>query len=336
MSKRGKEYERVVAAIAQAFDQRAKVETGKWVTGPDGRRELDVLISSWSEDPNLRILIECKDFNPRTTGPVGIGYVDALDSKRNDVGASNAFLCCNAGFTREAVRKAIRVGIGLIAVMKKGDSRLRHRLIDEAFYRKVRITGSTMHFDPTEGLLPDLPPLGLLFEGSPVANWVHHRAALIVAHNPVVAGTLQQSISFAKPLLFTWECGQATFTKIGISFTIEGSWYSHETEIDSDAGIYNWTRRRVLLAPVNNSLIYKNVDFDKGTPILTEPDSSMFRRALQRGETHLELLIIDGMHSSSPLPGIDAHVVPEDRDVVIPGIHGAESPFAHAAASSDA
>src|SRR5438034_9491867 len=142
MSKRGKEYERVVALITQAFDRSAKVEIGKWVTGPDGRRELDVLISSASEGQHLRLLIECKDFNPRTTGPVGIGYVDALDSKRHDVGATTAILCCNAGFTREAVRKATRVSIGLIAVIKKGDSRLRHRVVDEVFYRKVRITES--------------------------------------------------------------------------------------------------------------------------------------------------------------------------------------------------
>ena len=336
MSKRGKEYERVVATITQAFDPSARVETGKWVIGPDGRRELDVLISNSLEGHDFRLLIECKDFNPRTTGPVGIGYVDALDSKRHDVGATSAILCCNAGFTREAIRKATRVGIGLIAVMKTGDSRLRHRVVDEVFFRKVRITGSRVHFDPAEGQLPELAPLGLLFEGSPVANWVHHRAALIVAHNPVVGDTFQQSISFSKPLLFTWDGGHAIFTKIGISFTIEGSWYSYVTEIDSAIGIYNWARRRVMLAPVENKLIYKDIDFDKGTPIPAEPDSSMFRRALQRGEAHMELVIIDGMHASSPLPGIDSHVVPEDMDIVIPDLHGAESPFARKSTSGDA
>jgi hypothetical protein len=136
--KQGREYETVVAETAQAFDLNATVSRGKWVVGPDGRRELDVLIEGTAEGRPTKGIIECKDFNPKTTGPVGINYVDALDSKRHDIGAHFSILCSNAGFTSDAIRKAKRVGIGLISLMRKGDSRVRFAVVEEIYTRKVK------------------------------------------------------------------------------------------------------------------------------------------------------------------------------------------------------
>src|SRR5580765_3835188 len=99
------------------MDLGASIRHGVWLVGPDGRRELDVFITV--EGQKRHVVVECKDFNPNTTGPVGIGYVDALESKRWDLGVDASFLCSNAGFTTDAVSKAKRVGIGLIAVMRK-------------------------------------------------------------------------------------------------------------------------------------------------------------------------------------------------------------------------
>lgn len=108
-----------MAEVARAFDPNANVTQGQWVIGPDGRRELDVLIEGTADGRQTKGLIECKDFNPGTTGPVGIAYVDALESKRRDIGADVSLICSNAGFTVDALRKAKRVGIGLISLMKR-------------------------------------------------------------------------------------------------------------------------------------------------------------------------------------------------------------------------
>jgi len=51
------------------------------------------------------VVIECKDWNR----PIGIAFIDALDSKRRDLGASIAMICSNSGFTSDALRKAARV-----------------------------------------------------------------------------------------------------------------------------------------------------------------------------------------------------------------------------------
>lgn len=66
---------------------------GEWVVGPDGRRELDVLIEGTVDGVPKKVLVECKDFNPKTTGPVGIGFVDALESEHRDLGVDASFIC---------------------------------------------------------------------------------------------------------------------------------------------------------------------------------------------------------------------------------------------------
>jgi hypothetical protein len=123
--KRGTLYEHVVAKVLKSMDPGASVERGVWVEGPDGRRELDVFISGMTDGRHRRVLVECKDFDPKTSGPIGIAYVDALESKRRDLDVDVSLICSNAGFTADAASKARRVGIGLMAVMKKGDRRIR-------------------------------------------------------------------------------------------------------------------------------------------------------------------------------------------------------------------
>lgn len=74
--------------------------------GPDGRRDLDVAIRPNGGGSALLAVIECKDWNR----PIGIGFIDALNSKRRDIGAPVAMICSNSGFTADALRKAARVG----------------------------------------------------------------------------------------------------------------------------------------------------------------------------------------------------------------------------------
>jgi hypothetical protein len=71
-----------VCDVVRGFNPQAHVTPGVWVTGPDGRRELDVHVVEAVGGRTYHGVIECKDFNPATTGPVGIGYVDALESKQ--------------------------------------------------------------------------------------------------------------------------------------------------------------------------------------------------------------------------------------------------------------
>lgn len=99
--------------MAKQFDPSAEVKVGEWVKGPDGLREVDVLITGTVDGVTRQILI------------------DAADSKRRDLAADVTLICSNAGFSKDAMRKAGRVGIGLIGVMREPDPRIRYKVFDE-------------------------------------------------------------------------------------------------------------------------------------------------------------------------------------------------------------
>lgn len=110
MAKKGSPYEKFVASVIEAMDQTVHVEHSKWVEGPDGKRDMDVHVIGSVNGKDFSILIECKDYDLSTTGKVGIEYVDAIDSKRQDLKIDLAMICSNSGFTEGALRKAKRLG----------------------------------------------------------------------------------------------------------------------------------------------------------------------------------------------------------------------------------
>ena len=140
----GTAYQQLVASVVKAFDPGAIVSEGVWIDGPDGSRDMDVSVKGFLDGKPYSGVIECKDFTLKTSGRVGIGYVDALDSKRHDIGVDFAVICSNSGFSEDAMKKARRTGIGLSSVLAQGDSRVKvviEQLID---FRKVSVGTITL------------------------------------------------------------------------------------------------------------------------------------------------------------------------------------------------
>jgi hypothetical protein len=318
MAKQGKPYERVVAAILQAFDPRPTVSQGKWVVGPDGRRELDVLIVGTVDGKFVKGLVECKDFNPRTTGPVGIGFIDALDSKRRDLQADLVLLCSNAGFTADAVRKAKRVGIGVAGVLKKGDPRIRFAVIDDVYARKVQLQRMSFTLGGSENIpIRGIPSKEILWNGVPVENWILHRVMLLIGANPIVSGSYHGAHKFLQPLTFSWANGSLVATSLDFSFFITGGWFSHRVEIDSTVGIYDWVRRRVRVPPAAGKLEFRGINFDAGTPVDSPPDREFIRERLLDGEVDMKFLALEKFPRHEPVPALNEHVDPSDLALTI-------------------
>jgi hypothetical protein len=251
MSKRGRQYQLVTAAVLQVFEPRATVTESKWVVGPDGRRDQDVLVTGTVDGRPTKVIVECKDLNPKTTGPVGIGWVDALDSKRKDLGTQFALICSNAGFTAGALRKAKRVGIGLVSVMRKGDNRVHFAVIEEVYTRKIRLTNLSFILESAAGPIESsgVASDDVCHNGLPVSNWVARRAMQLVNTDAIVNGTYTVTHHLTSPVRFEWPTGSAEVTRITFSLTIRGGWFAHRVEIDTTAGLYDWLRRRVRIAP---------------------------------------------------------------------------------------
>lgn len=100
LAKLGKKYEQVVADTLQQMDPGATVSAGEWVSGPDSPREIDVLVTGHVDGSPFRIQIECKDYD-WTKCRIGIGVIDAVESKHRDLGVNLSFVCSNAGAVQE-------------------------------------------------------------------------------------------------------------------------------------------------------------------------------------------------------------------------------------------
>lgn len=318
--KSGTEYQRVVAEVVSVFDSKAKLTEGQWLVGPDGRRELDVFIEGTTDGRPTKGIIECKDFDPKKTGPVGIAFVDALDSKRRDLGADFSLICSNAGFTADAMRKAKRVGIGLISVMKKGDNRVRFSVKEEIYTRKIKLGTARIVLTGVERIVLDnVRPEEIRFEGLPIANWVLRRISILVLANPIVNGTYTATHALTTPLLFEWPEGAAEITNFGFIFTIEGTWLVHQGEIDSTAGFYDWLRRRVRVAPQGeNKLEFKGIDLHNGTPISLPPDRELIRERFLKDEVDMKLVLFENYPPPEPFPDLNKFIAPNDLDPLIP------------------
>lgn len=86
-----------------------KVEHNVKLTGADGDRQIDVLVSSESVGIKFKTIIECRDFK----GKLSVSAIDGFHSKLLDVKANKGILISRKGFSSRAISKAKRLGISL-------------------------------------------------------------------------------------------------------------------------------------------------------------------------------------------------------------------------------
>ena len=248
-NKLGKPFQLVVSDVLKEFDPEATVREGVWVDGPDASREIDVLIEGTVDGANRRVQVECRDYNPGR-GPIGIAQIDALESKHRDLAFDVSLLCSNAGFTTPAIRKASRLGIGLIGVLRENDERVRYRIVDEIYIRRIDIVPGRV--DINFNFLESIPQPSLeqiTYNGRPVVDWLKHRISIFLGSNPVVRGIHLLSFRFQSPISLSVPYGQVMTDYIKIRFEISGGWFAQQIEIDATCGLYDWIRRAIRLGP---------------------------------------------------------------------------------------
>lgn len=315
IGKHGSPYERVVADVMRAMEPGARVTQGDWVQGPDGRRDRDVFVEGALEGTPVRLLIECKDFNPVSTGSVGIAFVDALESKRRDVSCTATLICSNAGFTDGAVRKASRVGIGLIAVMRSGDARVRYVVRDTVYTRKIRVTALRVDIAGPHGRdISAISPSDIYFDNLPLQNWLIQKAMLVLT-NPVVEGDLSWSLPLLRSITLQSPVGPIETTRLSVILSITGGWFMHDVALDATNAVYDWIRHRVRRAPGSGRFMIRDIDLDGGVPTTMPPEREPHaHKDLLRGEVSMSLMLIEGLPAPGPIPPIDQHIDPKELE----------------------
>lgn len=120
VSNDGKEFERDVAKVYEVLTRLAGntvVKQDQMVSGPDGARQLDVVLETRIAGEKLLTVIECKDTKRRAD----INVVGELHSKLTDVMGHKGIIVSRNGFTGGAKRKAMRLGISLCTVDRLTD-----------------------------------------------------------------------------------------------------------------------------------------------------------------------------------------------------------------------
>ena len=182
------EYRELVVQVIHAFEPHAYISVAGAVLGPDGARTVDIQVwpvSGGVRGPTVIDVIDRPDAKP-----VGIDAIDIADSKRRDVRAKAMLLCSNTGFDALAIQKAKRANIGLISVLKHGDKRIRGRIVEEIYLRRVNVSPFTVDYEGAS--TDDLETLrqymtathNVTYMGGSVASWLQQRALMIIANNP--------------------------------------------------------------------------------------------------------------------------------------------------------
>jgi hypothetical protein len=170
MAKSGMDYQEIVAKVEQALNPGAVITVNPWVKGPDGKRDCDVLVRGSADGKPIFVFIECKDWRRR---PVGVEVIDALDSKRSDVGATHAVIYSNSGFTSIALRKAQRKGITTCSAVAEGDDRIRVSMTTYVTVKKTRVSGMNfkLYYEGESSFDDGFELQSLRVQDGPILNW---------------------------------------------------------------------------------------------------------------------------------------------------------------------
>ncbi|WP_372919796.1 restriction endonuclease [Salegentibacter sp.] len=110
--KTGKNFEKLAESIFKKLVKNPefeKVEHNVLIEGPDGKRQIDVLVKSETVGQTLFTAIECKDYNRK----LSVSVLDAFHSKLRDINANKGILISRNGFSSQVISKAKRKGITL-------------------------------------------------------------------------------------------------------------------------------------------------------------------------------------------------------------------------------
>lgn len=312
MAKPGDEYQDIVAAVQRALDPGASVRVGVWVAGPDGRRDLDVEVRGTLNGTPRLTQIECKDWSD----PVGIAVIDALDSKRRDVGADDAIVFSNSGFTEPALRKAARVGIGLASALRANDQRVRVVVHKELVAKTLSVETFKATLFPRPDLQPQFPEgwsiAQLSFNGLPIQNWMAERSLeLLRDHEP--QGWHRLTLCFQPDCNWSYDGNPISVGAMRLFLKCHRGWKSQTVRADATLGLYDHIRR-VVTVPDRQGYWLGWIDQDAWKPMDLEPPAVEPATELAAGTFTIGLTMLNPIRKIDPLdvPDLKSFILEEE------------------------
>lgn len=273
MAKAGDEYQDIVGAVAKALDPGATVKVGQWLVGPDCRRDLDVEVRGTIEGRPYFVQIECKDW----ADVVGIAVVDALDSKRRDLGADLSIIYSNSGFTEPALRKAARVGIEMASALKANDNRIKVVVEKRLVAKRLSVDNMSAVLYPPPRNLHEVPEKwsidDLRCDDLPARNWIAALSRRLLQEHES-ANFLTFRCTLKSHPHWTYAGKPIAVAALAFKFQISRTWVSQTVREDVTLGYYDHLRRSVTV-PNGQGYWLGWIDREAWIPSDEEPDEAV-------------------------------------------------------------
>jgi hypothetical protein len=320
------QYRDLVAEVIHILEPKAYISVAGAILGPDGARTVDIQfwpVSGGSRGPVIIDVVDSSDGKP-----VGIAAVDAAESKRRDVRANAMLLCSSTGFEPPAIRKAKRANIGLISVLKQGEKRIKGKIEEEIYLRKIDVTPVTVTYEgetahDNEILRKYMTRFhDVRYLGGSVAAWLQQRVMVYLASNlRLQERPTSDRYQLKSPTTFSVQGHDVTVRAFSLNFHPRVQWLSQIVTLDAKTGIYDYVRGRVQLAGDQaNSYIISGVNFDTATAMAAPPDIQKLGVGLRPGEVDIRLSMVHGFDTSQGMtaPDLTKLIRPEDLTLDIP------------------
>jgi hypothetical protein len=192
------------------------------------------------------ILVECKDH----ARPIGIGFVDAFESKIRDLKPDRAIMFSNSGFTRDALKKANRVGIEMASAMKAKDDTVKIKVHRELVARRLTLTFGTVFLFPFDGRSHEIEEKwkidDLLFDGLPVIHWISEKMKLVALEHDT-ANRIWFLCTFRHEPRWSYHGQSLNVGGLKFSFTCKKDWVAKTVKTDVSLGYYDHLKKSVVV-----------------------------------------------------------------------------------------
>ena len=308
MAKAGDEYQELTALVAKALHPDADIKTGQWIVGPDGNREVDVEVRGTIDGKAHFIHIECKDWNK----PVDIQEIDKLDSKRRDLSADAAMIYSNSGFTKKALRKAERLGIGAVSAIAAGNRRVRLVMERELVVKELSVDTIQMEIYPTPESDTKIPNTWdyrtLRYDGLPFANWLADLSmALLQRHEG--EPRIVEFAAFTTETPFTLDGTPIILRGFRAEMGCSRKWLSQTVRVDLSLGVYNHITRR-LTVPSKQARSMGWIDQEAWRELEIDAEPEQWTKPPEPGSFQLNFTLL------KPIPRIEDEEVPPIDDLI--------------------
>jgi hypothetical protein len=246
MAKAGDFYRELVGTVMAALDSNSAVKTEQWITGPDGERDMDVEVRGTLKGVAHFILVECKDH----ARPIGIGLIDSFESKIRDLKCDRAIMFSNSGFTRDALKKANRVGIEMASAMKANDDKVKIKVHSDVVARRLTLNFGTVFLYPFDGYPHEIPENwkveDLLFDGISIIHWFSERMEQIALEYDS-ATKIWFLCTFKHEPRWSYRGQSLMVGGLKFHFTVEKDWVAQTVKTNVSLGYYDHLKKSVVV-----------------------------------------------------------------------------------------